>query len=162
LPSKDNSITWEQVERENSVTGTISCTHVSKESEDTIDDPYGNASNATNFTTAIPTPSPLPTAESFSYSVSKIPKSNLMMIYVNHSKETSHLCAKLIIKRKPVEFTRDELCTRLKTTPYRERPHKCFFVHDGETTLFSKYSHGNRVKFHSILLVLVTVLILRT
>jgi hypothetical protein len=85
----------------------------------------------------------------FSYSISKIPKSNLMMIYVNHSKETSQLCAKLIIKRKPVEFTRDEWCTRLKTTSYRERPHKCFFVHEGENrTLFSKCSneHSNAIR----------------
>jgi hypothetical protein len=67
-----------------------------------------------------------------------------MMIYVSHSKETSQLCAKLLIKRKPVEFTKDERCTRLKTTPFRERPHKCFFVHEGENrTLFKKCSHDS-------------------
>src|SRR5271156_869915 len=88
----------------------------------------------------------------FSYSISKIPKSNLMMIYVNHSKETSQLCAKLIIKRKPVEFTPEERCTRLKTTPYRERPHKCFFVHDGENqTLFSKCSNAIQLTNHYLL-----------
>lgn len=66
-----------------------------------------------------------------------------MMIYVSHSKETSQLCAKLKIKRKPVQFSDEETCTRLKTTPYRERPHKCFFVHDGENqTLFSKCSNA--------------------
>ncbi len=75
-----------------------------------------------------------------------------MMIYVNHSKETSHLCAKLIIKRKPVEFTEDEICTRLKTTPYRERPHKCFFVHDAENkTLFSKCSNAIRLINHGLI-----------
>lgn len=64
LPSSDNSVTWEQVERENSVYGTISCTHVPKE-PDIIDDPYGNFSNGTNFSTTIP-PSPTPpAAESF-------------------------------------------------------------------------------------------------
>jgi len=72
-----------------------------------------------------------------------------MMIYANHSKETAELCAKLIIKRHPVEFTPEELCTRLKTTPYRERPHKCFFVHDGENkTLFSKCSNAIRLTNH--------------
>lgn len=65
LPSKDNSITWEQVEQENSVSDTISCTHVAKESTVDLDDPYGNYSNSTNWTTTIPTPPPLPTAESF-------------------------------------------------------------------------------------------------
>lgn len=65
LPSKDNSITWEQVEQENSASGTISCTHVTKEPIVDLDDPYGNNSNNTNWTTTIPTPPPLPTAESF-------------------------------------------------------------------------------------------------
>ena len=69
-----------------------------------------------------------------------------MMIYVSHSKETSELCAKLTIKRKPVEFSEEDICTRLKTTPYRERPHKCFFVHDGENqTLFTKCSNAIRL-----------------
>lgn len=91
---------------------------------------------------------------SFSYSVSKIPKSNLMMIYVNHSKEKSYLCPKLIIKRKPVEFTAEEWCTRLRTTPYRERPHKCFFVHDGENrTLFPKCSNAERVTISILLFI---------
>jgi hypothetical protein len=76
-----------------------------------------------------------------------------MMIYVNHSKETSQLCAKLTIKRKPVEFTEDEICTRLKTTPYRERPHKCFFVHDAENkNLFSKCSNAIRLTNHGLIL----------
>ncbi len=65
LPSKENSISWEQVERENSVFGTISCTHIVKETIETVDDFYGNNSNGTNFSTTIPTPPPLPTAESF-------------------------------------------------------------------------------------------------
>jgi hypothetical protein len=65
LPSKDNTITWEQVERENSVQSTISCTHLVKETPVTFDDGYGNDSNGTNFSTTIPTPPPLPTAESF-------------------------------------------------------------------------------------------------
>ena len=65
LPSKDNSISWEQVERENTVHNTISCTHVIKEVENEFDDLYGNNSNGTNFSTTIPTPPPLPTAESF-------------------------------------------------------------------------------------------------
>jgi hypothetical protein len=75
-----------------------------------------------------------------------------MMIYVNHSKETAQLCAKLMIKRKPVEFTPEDWCTRLKTTPYRERPHKCFFVHDAENrTLFSKCSNANRLTNHYLI-----------
>lgn len=65
LPSKDNSIGWEQVERENTVHSTISCTHVVKEPTEEFDDPYGNSSNGTNFSTTVPTPPPLPTAESF-------------------------------------------------------------------------------------------------
>jgi hypothetical protein len=82
-----------------------------------------------------------------------------MMIYVNHSKETSELCAKLVIKRKPVEFTPEEWCTRLKTTPYRERPHKCFFVHDGENkTLFPKCSQANRLVNCCFLIVLMAFL----
>lgn len=84
-----------------------------------------------------------------------------MMIYVNHSKETSHLCAQLLIKRKPVEFTTDELCTRLKTTPYRERPHKCFFVHDKETKdLFPKCSNGNRFAVEHFSLIFITIFLL--
>ncbi|CAF1134734.1 unnamed protein product [Adineta steineri] len=151
LPSKDNSITWEQVERENSVQSTISCTHVAKDIPEEFDDFYGNNSNGTNFSTTIPTPPPLPTAESFGYVISRIPKTNLMMIYVNHSKESSQLCGNLLIKRKPVEFTEDDVCTRLKTTPYRERPHKCFFVHDGENkTLFTKCSNAIRSTNYSL------------
>lgn len=65
LPGKDNSITWEQVEQENSVVGSVSCTHVTKEPTVNFDDLYGNSSNNTNWTTTIPTPPPLPTAESF-------------------------------------------------------------------------------------------------
>lgn len=65
LPSKDNSITWEQVERENSVFSTVSCTHVAKETAEPVDDFYGNHSNGTNFTTRAPTPPPPPTAELF-------------------------------------------------------------------------------------------------
>ncbi|CAF3365398.1 unnamed protein product [Rotaria socialis] len=160
LPSTDNSVTWEQVERDNSVHGTISCTHVVKETEN-FDDFYGNNSNGTNYSTTIP-PSPTPpVAESFSYSISKIPKSNLMMVYVNHPKETSQLCPKLIIKRKPVEFTPEEWCTRLKTTPYRERPQKCFFVHEGENkTLFSKCSYALRLTNHNLLTNFMWIIIL--
>lgn len=67
-----------------------------------------------------------------------------MMIYVNHTKESAQLCAKLIIKRKPVQFTPEEWCTRLKTTPYRERPQKCFFVHDEEKrSLFEKCENAS-------------------
>jgi hypothetical protein len=65
LPSKDNTGAWEQVERENSVYSTISCTHIVKESTENLDDLYGNETNGTNFSTTIPTPPPLPTAESF-------------------------------------------------------------------------------------------------
>ncbi len=65
LPGKDNSITWEQVERENSVHSTISCTHIVKETQENFDDLYGNNSNGTNFSTTIPTPPPSLTAESF-------------------------------------------------------------------------------------------------
>ncbi|CAF0831187.1 unnamed protein product [Adineta ricciae] len=145
LPAKDNNAAWEQVERENSFQNVISCTHAAKETPDIFDDFYGNYSNGTNFSTTIPTPPPPPIAESFSYVISKIPKSNLMMIYVNHSREISQLCEKLIIKRKPVKFTPDDVCTRLKTTPYRERPHKCFFVHDDERDLFEKCSNAIRL-----------------
>jgi hypothetical protein len=67
LPTKDNGVTWEQVERENSIQSTISCTHVVDETLENFDDPYGNNSNGTNFSTTVPTPPPLPTAESFRY-----------------------------------------------------------------------------------------------
>jgi hypothetical protein len=80
-----------------------------------------------------------------------------MMIYVNHSRDTSSslLCSKLIIKRKPVEFTREEWCTRLKTTPYRERPHKCFFVHDGENkTLFPTCSNGMQLTYRYLYIII--------
>ena len=97
-----------------------------------------------------------------SYSISKIPKSNLMMIYVNHSRETSQLCAKLLIKRKPVEFTPGEWCTRLKTTPYRERPHKCFFVHDGESkALFPDCENACRIFAPSTWILLIGMLLIR-
>ncbi|CAF4519942.1 unnamed protein product [Rotaria sp. Silwood1] len=161
LPSSDNSITWEQVERENSVYGTISCTPVRNETQENLDDLYGNQSNGTNFSTTIPTTPPLPTAESFSYSISKIPKSNLMMIYINHPKEKLQLCPKFIIKRRPVEFTPDEWCTRLKTTPFRERPQKCYFVHDGENkTLFSKCSNAIRLTNHKLFSNIIWIFIL--
>ncbi len=66
LPSKDNSIAWEQVERENTVQSTISCTHIAKEQpSESFDDLYGNNSNGTNFSTTVPTPPPVPTAEFF-------------------------------------------------------------------------------------------------
>ncbi|UJR35966.1 hypothetical protein I4U23_028707 [Adineta vaga] len=160
LPSKDNQAAWEQVERENSLQNTISCTHIAKETPEIVDDFYGNTSNGTNFSTTIPTPPPPPIAESFSYIISKIPKSNLMMIYVNHSRETSQLCEKLIIKRKPVKFTQEDLCTRLKTTPYRERPHKCFFVHDDERKLFQKCSNAIRWTNSSLFSYIILIIIL--
>lgn len=97
---------------------------------------------------------------SSSYVISKIPKSNLMMIYVNHSKEISQLCEKLIIKRKPVKFTQDDVCTRLKTTPYRERPHKCFFVHDDERDLFEKCSNAIRLVNSSLFSYILSIVIL--
>ncbi|UJR10091.1 hypothetical protein I4U23_014313 [Adineta vaga] len=151
LPSKDNKVKWEEVERANTVHGSVSCTQYAKE---TIDD---SNENGTNSSTVEPT---IIFSESFSYSISKIPKSNLMLLYVNHSKEASISCPKLIIKRKPVEFTREEWCTRLKTTPYRERPHKCFFVHEGENqTLFSKCSYAIRLTDrYSIIVSLVFIL----
>ena len=65
LPSKDNSITWDQVERDNTIFSTISCTHVPKEPIESFDDLDGNSSNSSNDSTTIPTPPPLPTAESF-------------------------------------------------------------------------------------------------
>ena len=84
-----------------------------------------------------------------------------MMIYVNHPKETSELCPKLTIKRKPVEFTPEEWCTRLKTTPYRERPQKCFFVHDEENKkLFSKCSNAIRLTNHTLLSNIIWIFIL--
>ncbi|CAF1231815.1 unnamed protein product [Rotaria sp. Silwood1] len=143
LPSKDNKITWEQVERENTIYGTVTCTPSIKEYTKNFEDLYENETNGTNNSTIVP---PVYVPESYSYSISKIPKSNLMLLYANHSKEASLICEPLIIKRKPVEFTTDEWCTRLKTTPYRERPHKCFFVHEGEKKpLFSKCSNANQL-----------------
>ncbi len=84
-----------------------------------------------------------------------------MLLYVNHSKEASLLCPKLIIKRKPVEFTAEEWCTRLKTTPYRERPQKCFFVHDGEKKpLFTKCSNASQLtdQYLSIIFIIIVLL----
>ena len=175
LPGKDNRVTWEQVERANVVEGVASCTHLVQNFHEDIED---ELENSTNTTTSRPTES---IAESFrycprdprcftrldrcplaSYSMSKVPKSNLMMIYVNRPKAKSSLCPKLIIKRKPVEFTPEEWCTRLRTTPYRERPHKCFFVHDGENkTLFPKCANSSRPTSSSssvVFLVLVFIL----
>jgi hypothetical protein len=83
-----------------------------------------------------------------------------MLLYVNHSKEASLLCPKLIIKRKPVEFTAEEWCTRLRTTPYRERPHKCFFVHEGEKKpLFSKCSNAIRLTCRYLFIIFTVILI---
>jgi hypothetical protein len=65
LPPKDDTQAWERVERENTVHSTISCTHLVKEPTENLDDIYGNETNGTNFSTTIPTPPPLPTAESF-------------------------------------------------------------------------------------------------
>jgi hypothetical protein len=96
----------------------------------------------------------------FSYSISKIPKTNLMLLHVNHSTDASSLCPKLIIKRKPVEFSAEEWCTRLKTTPYRERPHKCFFVHEGEKKpLFSKCSNPAIRLTHSYLFIMFSIIV---
>jgi hypothetical protein len=36
-----------------------------KETSENLDDLFGNNTNGTNFSTTIPTPTPLPTAESF-------------------------------------------------------------------------------------------------
>ncbi|CAF1990161.1 unnamed protein product [Rotaria magnacalcarata] len=157
LPSKDNRISWEQVEKENTIYGIVNCTLSVKESPENSDDSYENTTNSTNGATVVP---PVSAPESYSYSISKIPKSNLMLLYANHSTEASSSCEKLIIKRKPVEFTSEEWCTRLKTTPYRERPHKCFFVHEGENkTLFSKCSNADRL-MHQTLFVVLTVIII--
>ena len=65
LPSIDDKIEWEKVERENSVYGRISCKREIKTNSENFDDSYGNISNETNFSTIIPTSSSLPTAESF-------------------------------------------------------------------------------------------------
>ncbi|CAF2540699.1 unnamed protein product [Rotaria sp. Silwood2] len=157
LPSKDNKITWEQVERDNTIYGTVNCTPSVKEYIDNFDDLYENETNDMNSSTVVP---PLYVPESYSYSISKIPKSNLMLIYANHSKEASLMCEQLIIKRKPVEFTNEEWCTRLKTTPYRERPHKCFFVHEGEKKpLFSKCSDANRLNQQYLFVILPVIII---
>ncbi|CAF4024651.1 unnamed protein product [Rotaria sp. Silwood2] len=157
LPSKDNKITWEQVERDNTIYGTVNCTPSVKEYIDNFDDLYENETNDMNSSTVVP---PLYVPESYSYSISKIPKSNLMLIYANHSKEASLTCEQLIIKRKPVEFTNEEWCTRLKTTPYRERPHKCFFVHEGEKKpLFSKCSNANRLNQQYLFVILPVIII---
>ena len=152
LPSKENRITWEQVERENTIQGTVSCTHLVKDSNEMF---YENETNSSQTI-----PPPIFVAEPFSYSISKIPKSNLMLLYVNHSQEASLVCPKLLIKRKPVEFTRDELCTRLKTTPFRERPHKCFFVHDDEKKpLFTKCSASHPFSLQTILLIFILLVV---
>ena len=149
FPAKDNRITWEEVERENTIQGTVSCAYA-----DNLEDFYDNETNNSDTTSATPI------AESFSYSISKIPKSNLMLLYVNHSQEASLLCPKLTIKRKPVEFTTEEWCTRLRTTPFRERPHKCFFVHDGEKRpLFVKCFAVNRLTHRSSFLLFVILVI---
>jgi hypothetical protein len=154
LPSRDNRITWEQIERENTIQSTVSCTRMIKQPTKTFDDFYDNETNTST------TPPPILIAESFSYSISKIPKSNLMLLYVNHSQELSLLCPKLLIRRKPVEFTAEEWCTRLRTTPYRERPHKCFFVHDGEKKpLFTKCSYANRITSQSLFLIFIILII---
>ncbi|CAF3971477.1 unnamed protein product [Adineta steineri] len=151
LPSKDNKITWEQVEQNNTIRGIVSCTQYGKEITEYSYD------NETNSSTTVPT---IIFAESFSYSISKIPKSNLMLLYVNHSKEAPILCPKLIIKRKPVEFSKEEWCTRLKTTPYRERPHKCFFVHEEEKTpLFTKCSYANQLTYRYSFIISFVILI---
>ncbi|CAF0788878.1 unnamed protein product [Adineta ricciae] len=137
LPSKDNRLTWEEIERANTVHGAVDCAVYLRETVVSVNE------NGTNSSTV---ESRLNFYESFGYSISKIPRSNLMLLYVNHSKEASVTCPKLVIKRRPVEFTKEEWCTRLKTTPYRERPHKCFFVHEGENqTSFSKCSYATRL-----------------
>jgi hypothetical protein len=59
LPGKDNKITWEQVERENTIQGTVSCSHIIKESTNHFDDLYGNETNSST------TEPPIIIAESF-------------------------------------------------------------------------------------------------
>ncbi|CAF1603550.1 unnamed protein product, partial [Didymodactylos carnosus] len=130
LPSKENGITWEEVEKANTKTGWVKCTEVSQEpilSSINIENASNSTTNETSNIRSTSTVSDFSTTyatthdELFPYSVSKIPNSNLLMVYVNHSKS---YCEKLLIKREPVEFKHDERCIRLKTTPYRERPHK--------------------------------------
>ena len=154
FPSKTNQIRWDDVERENTIQSSVTCTHTpSVSSSNSFDD--SSMENQSNFSSTTP---PIPIAESFSYSITKLARNNLMLLYVNHSKESSYLCPKLIIKRKPVEFTAEEWCTRLKTTPYRERPHKCFYVHDGETrSLFPKCSFASFI-FASPLILLILLM----
>ncbi|KAI0988853.1 hypothetical protein GJ496_004422 [Pomphorhynchus laevis] len=38
----------------------------------------------------------------------------------------------IIITKTPVSLSEQDKCNRLKTTPYRERPQKCYFVNDNE------------------------------
>ena len=150
FPARDNRITWEEVERENTIQGTVSCTQIATDSIDNFDE-----NNETNSS------SPIFISQSFAYSLSKIPKSNLMLLYVNHSREDSFQCPKLTIKRKPVEFTTEEWCTRLRTTPYRERPHKCFFVHDEEKRpLFVKCSSANQLTHRTSCVILLLLLLI--
>ena len=161
IPSKDDHLRWEKVNKENTIDGTVSCTHeipnLQRTPNEFSDDENFNTS--TNGSTT--TPPPILIAESFSYSLSKIPQTNLMLLYVNHSKEISYLCSKLLIKRKPVEFTSEELCTRLKTTPYRERPHKCYFVHDGEKRpLFRKCDNNRSSNVHYYSFTIVILLLI--
>ena len=59
LPSKDNRITWEQVESSNTQHGTVSCTEVLPEPTEDLDDSFGNATNGSTTTP------PVPLSESF-------------------------------------------------------------------------------------------------
>lgn len=64
LPSKDNRITWEQVEKENTIYGTVNCTLSSKDSSDSSEEPDEEITNTTNSSSAIP---PILTSESYRY-----------------------------------------------------------------------------------------------
>jgi hypothetical protein len=50
LPGKDNRLTWEQVERANTVDGTVSCTHIVQDSDDDIEE--DELENNTNTSTS--------------------------------------------------------------------------------------------------------------
>ena len=155
FPARTNRITWEEVERENTIQGIVSCIHSTRDLSENFNE-FNNDEDNNDTNSSIP----IVTSQPFVYSLSKIPKSNLMLLYVNHSFEDSLQCSKLTIKRQPVEFTKEEWCTRLRTTPYRERPHKCFFVHDGEKRpLFVKCSNANQLTHRTSYIILLLMAI---
>ncbi|KAL7669184.1 hypothetical protein ACOME3_009850 [Neoechinorhynchus agilis] len=69
---------------------------------------------------------------SVSYTIQGLPRTNMYLIHYDDCCSECQAEMALKIVKKPIKLNETEKCIRLKSTPYRERPQKCYFVNDEE------------------------------